>query len=148
MTYMRTLLVTVMMLGACLFLPGCMEEKEQVICEGEEPLEENWWYECSFEMLEDGTITIEVELTGDTPVTILTIPASEYENWYYCEEFDYYEAGSKVDSMSTTLEFDYQTQENWADELYVIFWNSDWPNSCDEEENGPTVNGNFKITVS
>ena len=139
--------MTTIILCACLSVPGCFGGLEEIMCEGETELEENWWLECGFELLRDATVTIEVKVTGDTPVTILTIAANEYDEWYNCEEFEYYEVGSEVDSMSTTLEFDYQPQEYWADELYVIFWNSDWPNSCDEEENGPTVNFSYKVSV-
>ena len=151
--------MSLIILGTCLFLPGCFGSEsgaQEVICEWEESLEENQQTHCSFEMLEAGTITIDVEVTGDTPVTILTIPGyGEYQKWWDCEEFDYYIAGSKVDSMSTTLEFDYQMQEldngdenDPANVLYVVFWNSDWPNSCDVEENGPTVNFSFKISAT
>lgn len=140
---MRTLFLAGILIGACLFMPGCLQAKEQMLCEGEESLEENSWYECKIELYDDVNLRIDVEVTGDTPITILTIPAYSYDDWYYCEEFSSYSELSEVDSMGASLEKIFRDPT----ELYVIFWNSDYPNSCDEEENGDAAHFSFKVSV-
>ena len=45
---MRTLLLTVMMLCACLFTPGCTGEDEEIFCEDSTTLTQYEVYECEF----------------------------------------------------------------------------------------------------
>ena len=85
---MRALLLTLMMLCACLFVPGCFGEQKEIICEEEGvTLTQYDVFECEFQIIADSaTLNIEMTNTGDSPVHIFTIHSSEYDQWINCKE--------------------------------------------------------------
>ena len=144
---MRTLLLTVMMLCACLFTPGCTGENEVVICDvDEEVLTQYDSIYCEFEVVETpegeecggpdgdlyienecyGPVKIEMTNTGDSPIRIITFSAVET---------------SVFDSMGANLEGPLPG----AGSFIVAF---DHPNSCDEEDaSTPTAEISFKVSL-
>ena len=144
---MRTLLLTVMMLCACLFTPGCTGEDEEVVCEDTTTLTQYDVYECGFEssgLMNSGytELSIEMTSTGDSSVHILTFDADQYDTWMNCGENFANEGFSEVYSTGASMEgeIDY-------DNFFVVF---DHPNSCDEEEDSstPLAEISFKVVAS
>ena len=160
---MRTLLMTAMMLCACLFTPGCTGgEQEEIICEDGGVLTQLDSYYCEFEILETpegeecggpdgelyianecyGTLKIEMTNTGDTPVHIITFVWWQYDAWMNCEPInmiseDLYE----LDSMGGTVEGVLPGPGS----LIVAF---DHPNSCDDEDSSiPDAEISFKVSL-
>ena len=146
MLVMRTLLMTVMMLCACLFTPGCTGEDEEIVCEDTVTLTQYEVYECGFEssgIMNSGytELSIEMTSTGDSSVHIITFDSDQYNSWAYCEDFDANEEFSEIYSTGASMEgeIDY-------DNFYVVF---DHPNSCDEEDaSTPVAEISFKVVAS
>lgn len=159
---MRVLLLTAMMLCACMFTSGCTGgEQEEIICEDGGVLTQYDAFYCDFEILETpegeecggpdgelteenlcyGTLRIEMINTGDTPVTILTFVWWEYEAWMDCEPISLFDGLFEFDSMGTTLE----AAVPGPGSLYVTF---NHPNGCDEEDaSTPEAEISFKVSV-
>jgi len=140
---MRTLLLTVMMLCACLFTAGCTGgEDEEMICEEEVTLTQYEVSECKFLGGESGysELSIEMTSTGDSPVNIFTFNSDEYNNWIDCESFGYDESLSEMSSTGASIEGKIDFYD-----FYVVF---DHPNSCDDEETSAIVEFSFKVTAS
>ena len=158
---MRVLLMTAMMLCACLSVPGCTGgEQEEIICEDGGVLTQYDSLYCDFEIRETpegeecggpdgefyvenlcyGSLRIEMTNTGDTPVQILTFHASYYEDWMNCVPIPL-EDGLYADngSMGTTLEGALPGSGSFV----VAF---DHPNSCDDEETSDIVELSFKVS--
>ena len=158
---MKALMLTAMMLCACLPVSGCFGgEQEEILCEdgGEmtqfealvcyfeiletpegEACEDNWIDDGSTENPCYGRIRIEMTNTGDSPVNILTAIWWEEENWLNCEPIPLVD-GLYADngSMGTTLEGAVGPQ-SW----FVAF---DHPNSCDEEDaSTPVADISYKV---
>ena len=162
---MRALLLTLMMLCACLFVPGCFGEQKEIICEEEGvTLTQYDVFECEFQIIADSaTLNIEMTNTGDSPVHIFTIHSSEYDQWINCKEgvsheesthlhddhFFYFGDLSEMDSMSSSLsgesERTYPDADGFETNYYVLF---DHPNSCDDEETSDIVDISFKVSVT
>ena len=143
---MKTLLLTVMMLCACLSVPGCTGADEEFTdCEeAETTLTQYGTYQCEFS---GGTfggwseLSIEMTSTGDSPVHIFTFDSDQYDSWSMCEGFEANDFFSEEFSTGASMEgeIDY-------DDFYVIF---DHPNSCDEEDaSTPIVEFSFKVVAS
>ena len=159
---MRTLLLTVMMLCACLFTPGCTGgEQEEVLCEDAGVLTQYEYFECGVEIFETpegeecggpdgefyvenecyGTLKIEMTNTGDSPVHIVTFVWWEYEAWADCEPIGLIDGFFEWDSMGTTIEGTVPGPGN----LFVVF---DHVNSCDEEDTSiPNAEISFKVSI-
>ena len=158
---MRVLLLTAMMLCACMFTSGCTGgEQEEIICEDGGVLTQYDSLYCDFEILKTpegeecggpdgefyvenlcyGSLRIEMTNTGDTPVQILTFHASYYEDWMNCVPIPL-EDGLYADngSMGTTLEGALPGSGSFV----VAF---DHPNSCDDEETSDIVELSFKVS--
>ena len=162
MLFMRTLLLTVMMLCACLFTPGCTGgEQEEVLCEDAGVLTQYEYFECGVEIFETpegeecggpdgefyvenecyGTLKIEMTNTGDSPVHIVTFVWWEYEAWVDCEPIGLIDGFFEWDSMGTTIEGTVPGPGN----LFVVF---DHVNSCDEEDASiPNAEISFKVSL-
>ena len=158
---MRVLILTAMMLCACLFTPGCAGgEQEEIICEDGGVLTQFDSYYCEFEIPEtpegqecggpDGELTIENECygtlkiemtnTGDTPVHILTFVWWEYEAWMDCEPISLFDGLFEFDSMGTTVEGTLPGSGS-----YIVAF--DHPNSCEEEDaSTPDAEITFKVS--
>jgi len=158
---MRALLMTAMMLCACLSLPGCTGADEEIICEDTATLTQYDTYYCEFEIVETpegeecggpdgdlyienecyGTLKIEMTNTGDTPVHILTFVWWEYEAWMDCEPISLFDGLFEFDSMGTTVEGVLPGPGSFI----VAF---DHPNSCEEEDaSTPDAEISFKVSV-
>ena len=145
MLAMRTLLLTVMMLCACLSVPGCTGADEEIVCEDTTTLTQYDVYECGFEssgILNSGytELSIEMTSTGDSSVHIFTFDSDQYDTWAYCEGFDAEDSFSEWYSTGASMEgeIDY-------DNFYVVF---DHPNSCDEEDaSTPVAEISFKVVA-
>ena len=145
---MRVLLLSIMMISACFFTPGCVGEGNEVlICEGGGTLTQYDSFYCEIEVLETpegeecggpdgamyienecyGTLEIEMTNTGDSPVHIITFVWWEYEAWMNCEPISLIDGLFELDSMGTTVQGPLPGSGN----LVVAF---DHPNSCDEED--------------
>ncbi|SVC19402.1 uncharacterized protein METZ01_LOCUS272256 [marine metagenome] len=149
---MRALLLTVMMLCACLFVPGCFgDEEEEVVCEDTIFLSQFDTYLCGFELdYNDSSsssssltpasqITIDVTVLGDIPVDIISLRGDAYTDWATCWRFDYYEELSEFGSMGATFEGELQGDISvpyGGTEFYVILDN---PESCDPPVSGTTM---------
>ena len=158
---MRALLMTVMMLCACLSVPGCTGADEEIICEDSATLTQYDTYYCEFEVVETpegeecggpdgefyienecyGTLKNEMTNTGDSPVHIVTFVWWEYEAWADCEPIGLIDGFFEWDSMGTTLEGTVPGPGN----LFVVF---DHVNSCDEEDASiPNAEISFKVSL-
>ena len=163
---MRALLLTVMMLCACLSVPGCVGEQEEIMCEDDGVvLTQYEWYECEFQILaQSGTVNIELTNTGDSPVNIFTVHSVEYDTWFDCpedgglpyEESDHRHHGfyyigelSEMDSMSSSLsgELEISLPNSDGETSYSVLF--DHPNSCDDEDaSTPVANITLKVSVT
>ena len=145
MVPMRVLLLTAMMLCACLSVPGCTGADEEIVCEDTATLTQYDVYECGFEssgLMNSGytELSIEMTSTGDSSVHILTFDADQYDTWMNCGENFANEGFSEVYSTGASMEgeIDY-------DNFYVVF---DHPNSCDEEDaSTPVAEISFKVVA-
>ncbi len=142
---MRALMLTVMMLCACLSVPGCTGADEELICEDAYTLTQYDVYECEFSggPLASGytELSIEMTSTGDSPVHIITFESDQYDNWMNCEDFDAESSFSEAYSTGASME----GEIDW-DDFYVVF---DHPNSCDEEDaSTPVAEISFKVVAS
>ena len=142
---MRVLLLTAMMLCACLFTPGCTGADEEIICEDTTTLTQYDVYECGFEssgLMNSGytELSIEMTSTGESSVHIITFDADQYDTWMNCGENFANEGFSEIYSTGASMEgeIDY-------DNFYVVF---DHPNSCDEEDaSTPVAEISFKVVA-
>ena len=144
---MKTLLLTVMMLCACLSVPGCTGADEEIVCEDTFTLTQYDTSQCGFEssgILNSGytELSIEMTSTGDSSVHIFTFDSDQYDTWMSCGENFANEGFSEIYSTGASMEgeIDY-------DNFYVTF---DHPNSCDEEEDSstPLAEISFKVVAS
>ena len=143
---MKTLLLTVMMLCACLSVPGCTGADEEIVCEDTFTLTQYDTSQCRFEssgILNSGYtgLSIEMTSTGDSSVHIFTFNSNQYDSWSMCEDFEANDSFSEEFSTGASMEgeIDY-------DNFYVVF---DHPNSCDEEDaSTPVVEISFKVVAS
>ena len=144
MLVMRTLLLTAMIVCACLSVPGCTGADEELLCEDGTTLTQYEVYECEFTGGIFGgwsELSIEMTSTGDSPVHIFTFNSNQYDSWSMCEDFEANDSFSEEFSTGASMEgeIDY-------DDFYVIF---DHPNSCDEEDaSTPIVEFSFKVIAS
>ena len=142
MVHMRVLLLTAMMLCACLCVPGCTGADEEFVCEGEVTLTQYAYYECTFTGTDWTHLSIEMTSTGESPVHIITFDSDQYDTWMSCGENFANEGFSEIYSTGASMEgeIDY-------DNFYVTF---DHPNSCDEEEDSstPLAEISFKVVAS
>ena len=142
---MRVLLLTAMMLCACLFTPGCTGADEEIICEDTTTLTQYDVYECGFEssgLMNSGytELSIEMTSTGESSVHIITFDADQYDTWMSCGENFANEGFSEIYSTGASMEgeIDY-------DNFYVVF---DHPNSCEEEDaSTPVAEISFKVVA-
>ena len=142
---MRVLLLTTMILCACLSVPGCTGADEEIICEDTTTLTQYDVYECGFEssgLMNSGytELSIEMTSTGESSVHIITFDADQYDTWMNCGENFANEGFSEIYSTGASMEgeIDY-------DNFYVVF---DHPNSCDEEDSStPLVEISFKVVA-
>ena len=141
---MRVLLLTVMILCACLSVPGCTGADEEIVCEDTTTLTQYEVYECGFEsgVLSSGytQLSIEMTSTGDSSVHILTFDADQYDTWMNCGENFANEGFSEIYSTGASMEgeIDY-------DNFYVVF---DHPMSCEEEDaSTPVAEISFKVVA-
>ena len=142
---MRVLLLTAMMLCACLFTPGCTGADEEIVCEDTTTLTQYDVYECGFEssgLMNSGytELSIEMTSTGESSVHIITFDADQYDTWMNCGENFANEGFSEIYSTGASMEgeIDY-------DNFYVVF---DHPNSCDEEDpSTPVAEISFKVVA-
>ena len=144
---MRVLLLTAMILCACLSVPGCTGADEEIICEDTTTLTQYDVYECGFEssgLMNSGytELSIEMTSTGESSVHIITFDADQYDTWMNCGENFANEGFSEIYSTGASMEgeIDY-------DNFFVVF---DHPNSCDEEEDSstPLAEISFKVVAS
>ena len=139
---MKVLLMTAMMLCACLSVPGCTGADEEFVCEDSITLTQYDWYECEFTGSDWTHLSIEMTSTGDSPVHILTFDSDQYDTWMNCGENFANEGFSEIYSTGASMEgeIDY-------DNFFVVF---DHPNSCDEEEDSstPLAEISFKVVAS
>ena len=142
---MRVLLLTTMILCACLSVPGCTGADEEIICEDTTTLTQYDVYECGFEssgLMNSGytELSIEMTSTGESSVHIITFDADQYDTWMNCGENFANEGFSEIYSTGASMEgeIDY-------DNFYVVF---DHPNSCDEEDaSTPVAEISFKVVA-
>ncbi len=159
---MRALLMTAIVVCACLSVPGCFGAKEEIIlCEAGGVLTQYDTYYCEFEVLETpegeecggpdgdlyienecyGPVMIEMTNTGDSPIRILTFSAVDFDRFMNCESVWVFPETSVFDSMGATLEGPLPG----AGSFIVAF---DHPNSCDEEDaSTPTAEISYKVSV-
>ena len=138
---MRVLLLTAMMLCACLSVPGCTGADEEFVCEDSITLTQYDWYECEFTGSDWTHLSIEMTSTGESPVHIITFDSDQYDTWMSCGENFANEGFSEIYSTGASMEgeIDY-------DNFYVVF---DHPNSCDEEDaSTPVAEISFKVVAS
>ena len=142
---MRVLLLTAMILCACLSVPGCTGADEEIVCEDTTTLTQYDVYECGFEssgLMNSGytELSIEMTSTGESSVHIITFDADQYDTWMNCGENFANEGFSEIYSTGASMEgeIDY-------DNFYVVF---DHPNSCDEEDaSTPVAEISFKVVA-
>ena len=142
---MRVLLMTAMMLCACLSAPGCTGADEEVVCEDTTTLTQYEVYECGFEssgLMNSGytELSIEMTSTGESSVHIITFDADQYDTWMNCGENFANEGFSEIYSTGASMEgeIDY-------DNFYVVF---DHPMSCEEEDaSTPVAEISFKVVA-
>jgi hypothetical protein len=138
---MRALLMTAMMLCACLSLPGCTGADEEFFCEDEVTLTQYEWYECEFIGTDWTHLSIEMTSTGDSPVHVFTVKESAYDNWMNCGHSFSDPEFTGINSTGASMEGEIE-----KDHFYVLF---DHPNSCDEEDaSTPVVEISFKVVAS
>ena len=158
---MRVLLLTAMILCACLSVPGCTGADEEIICEDTATLTQYDTYYCEFEIVETpegeecggpdgdlyienecyGPLKIEMTNTGDSPVRIITFSAGDWDRFMNCESIWAFPKLTEMDSMGTSLEGPLPG----AGSFIVAF---DHPNSCDEEDaSTPTAEISFKVSL-
>ena len=149
---MRVLLMTAMMLCACLSVPGCTGADEEFVCDMPDgadsvTLTQFDFFECEFTGTDWTHLSIEMTSTGDSPVHIFTVKSSAYDNWMNCGHSFANMEFSELNSTGASIEGEFA--ENWKgrDGFYVLF---DHPNSCDEEEDSstPLVEISFKVVAS
>ena len=144
---MRVLLMTAMMLCACLFTAGCTGgEDEELICEDTITLTQYEVYECEFTGTGWTHISIVVDGTdSSSSIMVYTIPPDQYDSWMNCEDF---EMMAPQYSMRYTSDGskDFGLEKfGWGD-FYVVFEHSD---SCDSEETDRGVaDFYFKVVVT
>ena len=139
---MKVLLMTAMMLCACLSVPGCTGADEEFVCEDSITLTQYDWYECEFTGSDWTHLSIEMTSTGESPVHIITFDSDQYDTWMSCGENFANEGFSEIYSTGASME-----GEIYYDNFYVTF---DHPNSCDEEEDSstPLAEISFKVVAS
>ena len=138
--------MTIMMLCACLSVPGCTGADEEFVCDMPDgvdsvTLTQYDFFECEFTGTDWTHLSIEMTSTGESPVHILTFDYDQYDTWMSCGENFANEGFSEVYSTGASMEgeIDY-------DNFYVVF---DHPNSCDEEDSStPLVEISFKVVAS
>ena len=143
---MRALLMTAMMLCACLSVPGCTGADEEFVCDMPDgvdsvTLTQYDFFECEFTGIDWTHLSIEMTSTGDSSVHILTFDSDQYDTWMSCGENFANEGFSEVYSTGASMEgeIDY-------DNFYVVF---DHPMSCEEEDpSTPLAEINFKVVAS
>jgi len=144
---MRVLLMTAMMLCACLSVPGCTGADEEFVCDTPDgadsiTLTQYDFVPCEFTGSDWTHLSIEMTSTGDSPVHILTFDSDQYDTWMNCGENFANEGFSEIYSTGASMEgeIDY-------DNFFVVF---DHPNSCDEEEDSstPLAEISFKVVAS
>ena len=161
--HMRTILMTVMMLCACLFTPGCTGADEEIICEDTTTLTQYEVFECEFTGTGWTQADIYVQSTESSSesgakIWMYIFPLEQYDSWANCEDFEmkspqYYWWGDgeghvgvgihglSVPAREINLEnFEWET-------FYVVFERG--PDSCDEEDDSlPVAEFSFKVVVT
>ena len=138
--------MTIMMLCACLSVPGCTGADEEFVCDMPDgvdsvTLTQYDFFECEFTGTDWTHLSIEMTSTGESPVHILTFDYDQYDTWMSCGENFANEGFSEVYSTGASMEgeIDY-------DNFYVVF---DHPMSCEEEDpSTPLAEINFKVVAS
>ena len=150
--HMRTLLMTVMMLCACLFTPGCTGADEEIICEDTTTLTQYEVFECEFTGTGWTQADIYVQSTESSSesganIWMYIFPLEQYDSWANCEDFEmkdpqYYWWG---DDTQPPREINLENFE-W-ETFYVVFERG--PDSCDEEDDSlPVAEFSFKVVVT
>ena len=90
---MKTLLLTVMMLCACLFTPGCTGADEEIICEDTTTLTQYEVFECEFTGTGWTHADIYVQSTESSSesganIWMYIFPLEQYDSWANCEDFE------------------------------------------------------------
>ena len=143
---MRVLLMTAMMLCACLSVPGCTGADEEFVWDTPDgansiTLTQYDYEPCQFTGSDWTHLSIEMTSTGDSSVHIFTFNSNQYDSWSMCEDFEANDSFSEEFSTGASMEgeIDY-------DNFYVVF---DHPNSCDEEDaSTPVAEISFKVVAS
>lgn len=156
---MRTLLLTAMMLCACLFSPGCTGEEENLVCEDDTTLAQYDVFECEFTGTGWTHVDIYVQSTESSKesgaqITMYIFPIEQYDSWANCEDFEMDKAqyrwsgdgdgngGLSIPAKSINLE-----NFGWGT-FYVVFERGVW-DSCDVEDDSLGVaEFSFKVVVS
>ena len=138
---MRALILTAIVVFACLSVPGCTGLDEELICEDSVSLTQYEVYECEFSGgIAFSELSIELTSTGDSPVDIFTFGENQYNSWAMCEDFDANDSFSEELSTGASME-----GEISYGHFYVVF---DDPNSCDEEDSStPNAEISFKVVT-
>ena len=157
--HMRTLLMTVMMLCACLFTPGCTGADEEIICEDTTTLTQYEVFECEFTGTGWTQADIYVQSTESSSesganIWMYIFPLEQYDSWANCEDFEmkspqYSWFGDGVgDPMTMSIPAIEINLENFEWEtFYVVFERG--PDSCDEEDDSlPVAEFSFKVVVT
>jgi len=149
---MRVLLLTAMMLCACLFTPGCTGADEEIICEDTTTLTQYEVFECEFTGTGWTHAHIEVQSTESSresgaKIWMYIFPLEQYDSWANCEEVEmndprYYWQG---DDTQPPREINLENF-GWGT-FYVVFERG--PDSCKEEDDSVGVaEFSFKVVVT
>ena len=160
--HMRTLLMTVMMLCACLFTPGCTGADEEIICEDTTTLTQYEVFECEFTGTGWTQADIYVQSTESSSesgakITMYIFPLEQYDSWANCEDFEMDDpqyrwrgdgdgnGGLSIPAISINMEE--SRFVGWGT-FYVVFERG-VHDSCDEEDDSLGVaEFSFKVVVT
>ena len=152
MVPMRVLLLTTMILCACLSVPGCTGADEEIICEDTTTLTQYEVFECEFTGTGWTHAHIEVQSTESSresgaKIWMYIFPLEQYDSWANCEDFEmndpqYYWWG---DDTQPPREINLENF-GWGT-FYVVFERG--PDSCDDEDDSVGVaEFSFKVVVT
>ena len=157
MVNMRVLLMTAMMLCACLFTPGCTGEDEELVCEDTITLTQYEVFECEFTGTEWTQADIYVQSTESSResganIWMYIFPLEQYDSWVNCEDFEmnhpqYYWWGSDSNGGLIIPAREINLENFGWGTFYVVFERG--PDSCDEEDDSLGVaEFSFKVVVT
>ena len=156
---MRTLLMTVMMLCACLFTPVCTGADEEIICEDTTTLTQYEVFECEFTGTGWTQADIYVQSTESSRESgakfwMYIFPLEQYESWANCEDFEmnhpqYTWNGDGDGNGGLIIPAREINLENFGWGTFYVVFERGVHDSCDEEDDSLGVaEFSFKVVVT